>query len=169
MNYHTHDERYYTEEEIENFITKSISKYVAGEPSLGTLHPSFRNGSPTSWDIVAKTNSTGSPYTWNISSLVPVGTKGVKIEMFLYRASPWVSAGEGVIWDYDIGAYNAAKTRTWGVLCMAPSIDVRSSSYPYGVVDNEGTVWLTGSSRKLYIAKIYGDYYVYAQLKGYWI
>ena len=121
---------------------------VSGEPSLGTLHP--RGTIPGAWDLSARTETTGSPYDWDLSSLVPVGTKTVEIMLVIYRvavAGDNLPSIELYAWNYDAGALNAYRT-------YAEGADVRIAQH-YGITAGEvahaaqiATIAI-GSSRKI--------------------
>ena len=142
---------------------------VAGEPSVGTYHP--RATDPTVWDIsdIGAYNP-ATPYTWDLSSLIEVGTKAVEICFVLFRIAGSPCDGiEGQMWDYDMGVSPGTKLygpRGLHVRASRSAATAVTNNYSHGA--NDGMI-VIGSSRKLYIAMQNLGYELYAMFKGYYI
>lgn len=127
---------------------------VAGEPSLGTSHP--RGSDPTAWDIngISSTSySMASPYTWDLSGVLPVGARAVDITLYIYaNTTANISAGELICWQYELGTSPSgpASMGPKGVVARVGKMVASDFTYDYVFAQNDGKI-LLGPSRKLYV------------------
>ena len=93
------------------------------------------------------------PYTWDLSGVLPVGTKAIDIMLLIQRVTTAdTSAGKLFCWQYELGA-PAAAFSTFGPkgLCVRVSKMVASNfAYDEIEAEKEGKI-LLGPSRKLYL------------------
>ncbi len=144
---------------------------VAGEPSLGTLHP--RESDPTAWDVngILDTSYTlAAPYVWDLTAL-PVGLTAIDIMLVMYKETTanW-NAGIAYAWDYDMGVNpNAFQLNSHRALSTRVS-KMMASDFTFDFLHGVNTGWLkVGSSRKIYIGtNIAYGYGIFAMWRGYY-
>ncbi len=139
---------------------------VALESDQGTYHPCNRTIS--GWDLSARTETLASPYTWDLTSLVPVGTKMVRVNLVGSSAgTSEIQASSVSAWDYDHGADSFSNEEFIGMTTKTPYKPATGGSQ----VSQAGKVQdiIIGSSRKLYVGRLDIQTTFYALLIGYMI
>lgn len=80
--------------------------------------------SPSGWDVNAIACATypeATPYTWDLSSLIPVGTKSVLISgLSYYATTSEVYDDLWYVWNYDDGAFSSLRDLTRGMFVSNP-------------------------------------------------
>lgn len=140
---------------------------VTGEKAIGTYHP--LNRTVSAFDLAVRTDLYSSPYSWDLSSLIPVGTKAVLLHLglFIYTASQH-DFYDLLASDYDLGTGLASvEVVNKGMRLRLPG-GAASSGAITRFVESQGCV-LIGSSRKLYIGLASSGPAYNALIKGYWI
>jgi hypothetical protein len=140
---------------------------VAGEPSAGTYHPLSR--APGGNDVNANTTATtGTPGTLDLTSIVPVGTRAVRLVIWTnYSGTAEVNSNYSVAWNYDDGAFSLARDTQNGVMAQY-SYKVATAGARNTTGANEG-VSTIGASRKLYFGAQNSGAATYIMIKGYLI
>lgn len=127
---------------------------VAGQPSLGTSHP--RGGDPAAWDVdgISSTSySMASPYTWDLSGVLPVGARAVDITLYIYaNTTADISGAELNCWQYELGTSPGGLKVAGpkGVVARVSKMVASDFTYDYVFAQNDGKI-LLGPSRKLYV------------------
>lgn len=141
---------------------------VAAETSIGTYHP--LNRSVTSFDVAGRSDAITSPYTWDLSGLIPIGTIAVEVFAAILLNSPSeIAANNLFVWNYDMGASpNAVEIANKG---LRLDVSSRSATVESQAIRSSGVFnVLIGASRKLYTGMTTGALHVYYLLvRGYWI
>lgn len=131
-------------------ITSAGSKFyspVSEEESIGTLH--FSNRTISAWDVTTTTASQASPGTWDLSSLIPTGTKAVLVSSIVYiNTTSEHDLYDFDLWDYEFGAWNNFTVLLKG--SRARMSGLPASSSPLNRQGKTEAVFPIGSSRKLY-------------------
>lgn len=140
---------------------------VTGQEAIGTYHPLNRTVSAS--DLSARTELYSSPYTWDVSSLVPAGAKAVYVHLqIFYLTASEHDALAALCWDYDLGTgLVAPEMFNKGMRITLPGIPATSTAR-YRNTEAASLV-LIGSSRKLYVGLSASGPSFSALLKGYWI
>ncbi len=137
---------------------------VANEPSQGMYHPC--NRTVTGWDLSARTETLASPYTWDLSSLIPVGTNMVRVNLAGSLAgTSEILASSISAWDYDHGVDSYANEDFFGMTVRTPykPATVGSQTSQASRVQDIKI----GPSRKLYVGRLDVQTTFYALLLGY--
>ncbi len=147
-------------------LTEGGSKFyspVATELSEGTPH--WRGSAPGAFDVGPRSDVAASPYAWDISSLVPVGTNSV--EIWLYGTVTTASQTDNFVvyaWDYDKGStLSQFIVTTYGARLDVPGIPASS-----GTLNRNGSGVFKikiGSSRKIYMCISNASMAFYATLR----
>jgi hypothetical protein len=124
----------------------------------------------TAYDLSGRSNLYGSPYSWNLSSVIPEGCRGVSI--WGYNLSG-VSTGEMDdsalrMWDYDMGGYHNTKIHTIGLSLWFGFKDYGSNSRMIYCQESHCRI---GVSRRIYCgqARSGSGLLYYAILRGYYL
>jgi len=158
-------------------LSKSPTKHyapVAGEESVGTYHGRGNNFS--GWDaagLAGATYSTSNPYTLDISSIVPVGTKAIQgVLLICTTTTAAQDACRAYAWDYDEGVFaSAVSYGSHGMAAVVSKMPAMDYTYDYQQALVNAPIEI-GSSRKIYIARdqnTNNSVRLYFIVKGYYV
>jgi hypothetical protein len=128
----------------------------------GGLHYRYVNA----WDLSARTDTKASPYTWDVSSMIPVGVRLVDLMLYFGASgTSEIAEADFFVWDYDLGASNISNTEAKGVRM---SCSFRPTSVSTRVTQAAGHYLCSiGMSRKLKLGILGSAMSYYALLRGY--